>query len=53
MYKLKTENDHYSEFKNKCEKLENDKKALQKLVVNYESSNSEYVKNGKDNTKSG
>ncbi|KAL5234768.1 hypothetical protein ACI65C_002178 [Semiaphis heraclei] len=36
--KLKTENDRYSEFKTKCEILENDKKSLQKLIVSYDSS---------------
>ncbi|XP_060835752.1 CAP-Gly domain-containing linker protein 1-like isoform X2 [Rhopalosiphum padi] len=36
--KLKTENDRYSEFKTKCESLENDKKTLQKLIVSYDNS---------------
>ncbi|XP_001948099.2 CAP-Gly domain-containing linker protein 1 isoform X6 [Acyrthosiphon pisum] len=36
--KLKTENDRYSEFKTKCEILENDKKTLQKLIVSYDNS---------------
>ncbi|XP_026815559.1 CAP-Gly domain-containing linker protein 1-like [Rhopalosiphum maidis] len=36
--KLKTENDRYSEFKTKCESLENDKKSLQKLIVSYDNS---------------
>lgn len=48
--KLKTENDRYAEFKTKCEILENDKKTLQKLIVNYENS---IPKNVKSDTKSG
>lgn len=53
MFKLKTENDRYSEFKTKYESLENDKKILQKVIVNYESSNLPNVKYEKSDTKSG
>ncbi|XP_025425205.1 CAP-Gly domain-containing linker protein 1 isoform X2 [Sipha flava] len=52
IYKLKTENERYSEFKTKCESLENDKKVLQRLVVNYESSQPAKVKNEKTDDKS-
>uniref|UniRef100_A0A2S2PM99 CAP-Gly domain-containing linker protein 1 n=1 Tax=Schizaphis graminum TaxID=13262 RepID=A0A2S2PM99_SCHGA len=47
--KLKTENDRYSEFKTKCESLENDKKSLQKLIVSYDNS---IPSNVKSDTKS-
>ncbi|XP_027843317.2 CAP-Gly domain-containing linker protein 1 isoform X2 [Aphis gossypii] len=50
--KLKTENDRYSEFKTKCESLENDKKTLQKIIVSYDNSNPTSVKNEKSDTKS-
>lgn len=51
--KLKTENDRYAEFKTKCEMLENDKKALQKLIVSYDNSIPTNVKSEKNDTKSG
>ncbi|XP_022181784.1 CAP-Gly domain-containing linker protein 1-like isoform X2 [Myzus persicae] len=50
--KLKTENDRYAEFKTKCEMLENDKKALQKLIVSYDNSIPTNVKSEKNDTKS-
>lgn len=54
IHKLKAENEQYSVFKDKCEKLENDKKTLQKLIVNYESTNTKNINNEKDvNSKSG
>ncbi|VVC44279.1 Hypothetical protein CINCED_3A019655 [Cinara cedri] len=50
--KLKTENESFSEFKTKCELLEKDKKALQTLIINYESSHSTNDKNEKSDIKS-
>lgn len=53
MSKLKTENDRNSEFKIKCESLEQDKKRLEKLIVNHESSNIDQVKSEQNDSKSG
>lgn len=53
MSKLKTENDCFSEFKTKCENLENDKKTLQKLIINYESSHPTNIKSEQSGIKSG
>lgn len=54
MSKLKNENNILAEFKAKCDGLENDKRKLQKLVVDYESSRPADVDNEKcDATKSG
>ncbi|XP_025201835.1 CAP-Gly domain-containing linker protein 1-like isoform X2 [Melanaphis sacchari] len=50
--KLKSENDRYSEFKTKCESLENDKKTLQKLIVSYDNSIPTNAKSEKSDIKS-